>query len=208
MQALDRAGRWGMGMLLILGLGGFIAFDAQAQGVINSNATVRISEFMASNKNTLKDEDGDSSDWIEIFNPTAAAVNLLGWSLTDKATDLMLWQFPNVVLLPDDYMVIFASGKNRTNATAELHTNFKLDAAGEYLALVESGTNIVSEFAPAFPPQQTDISFGCDQVSPDYVGYFSVPTPGDANTPMGDTVSAAVQFSRGGGTFLAPFRSE
>ena len=38
-----------------------------------------ITEFMASNGFTLDDEDGDSSDWIEILNPTAAAVDLSGW---------------------------------------------------------------------------------------------------------------------------------
>ena len=33
------------------------------------NATPLISEFMADNKSALYDEDGDSSDWIELFNP-------------------------------------------------------------------------------------------------------------------------------------------
>ena len=46
-------------------------------------SSLEISEFMASNKNTLLDEDGDSSDWIEIHNGTGAAVNL--WRLvTDR----------------------------------------------------------------------------------------------------------------------------
>ncbi len=30
-----------------------------------------ISEFMASNTNTLLDKDGRSSDWLEIYNPTS-----------------------------------------------------------------------------------------------------------------------------------------
>ena len=42
-----------------------------------------------------------------------------------------------------------------------LHTNFKLNNAGEYLALTRpDGTNIACEFAPVFPPQLTDISYG------------------------------------------------
>ena len=42
-----------------------------------------ISEFLAANKNGLTDEDGDYSDWIEIYNPGHRPVNLSGWSLTD-----------------------------------------------------------------------------------------------------------------------------
>src|SRR5439155_21696785 len=44
---------------------------------------------------------------------------------------------------------------------APLHTNFKLSASGEYLALVQpDGVTIATEFAPAFPPQAPDVSFG------------------------------------------------
>ena len=43
-----------------------------------ANANPVISEFMADNQSTLADEDGQYSDWIEIHNPTAAAINLSG----------------------------------------------------------------------------------------------------------------------------------
>ncbi len=50
-----------------------------------------MSEFMASNDTTLFDEDGDASDWIEIFNSGTSTVNLDGYSLVDSANE---WQFP------------------------------------------------------------------------------------------------------------------
>src|SRR6266704_104978 len=57
--------------------------------VANAPATsLLINEFMASNSRTLHDEDGDSSDWVEIYNPTATTVNLGGWFLTDTAANL------------------------------------------------------------------------------------------------------------------------
>ena len=75
---------------------------------------------MATNQTTVLDEDGDSSPWIEIFNPTAGDVNLNGWALTDDPNNLMQWRFPNVTIPDaadangsDNYMVVFASGKNR-----------------------------------------------------------------------------------------------
>ena len=42
-----------------------------------------VSEFMASNGDSLFDEDGDSSDWLEIYNPTTLPIDLQGWYLTD-----------------------------------------------------------------------------------------------------------------------------
>jgi len=86
----------------------------------------RITEFMASNSRTLADEDGDSSDWIEIYNPAADTVSLDGWFLTDDANRLAKWRFPNVTLEANAYMVVFASGKNRTNDLNRLHTGFQL----------------------------------------------------------------------------------
>ena len=95
-----------------------------------------ISEFMADNAGTLMDDDGDYSDWIEILNTSHAPVDLHGWHLTDDATDLTKWRFPSALLNPGDYLVVFASEKDRTDPASELHTNFKLDGGGEYLALV------------------------------------------------------------------------
>src|SRR6266496_1516946 len=98
--------------------------------------TVTISEFMAANHSTLLDEDGDSSDWIELFNSGTNAVNLGGWFLTDDSLNLSKWMFPGTNLSPNSFLVVFASGKNRAVAGAPLHTSFNLSSGGEYLALV------------------------------------------------------------------------
>src|SRR5581483_9228845 len=105
-------------------------------------AQVRITEFMASNSSTLADEDGDFSDWIEIQNTSASAVNLQNWSLTDSLGNLNKWVFPATNIPPNSFMIVFASGKNRAVAGRELHTNFKLSSDGEYLALVKPDSSI------------------------------------------------------------------
>ena len=107
-----------------------------------------ISEFMAVNKRTLRDEDGDSSDWIEIANPTATAVNLDGWYLTDSTNAPTRWRIPNVTLPAKGYRVIFASGKQRSDPAKPLHTNFKLTSEGGYLALLDRniGVNTANQF--------------------------------------------------------------
>ena len=70
-----------------------------------------ISEFMASNDQTLNDGDGHSSDWVELFNAGDETAHLLGWHLTDNALNLNKWSFPDVTLEPGSYLVVFASGK-------------------------------------------------------------------------------------------------
>jgi len=143
--------RSGFILLILAGL----ALSAQGQ--------VIISEFMASNSRTLADQDGEYSDWIELHNETAATVNLDGWFLSDDPADLNKWRFPATNLVANGYLVIFASGKNRAVAGLELHTSFSLSASGEYLALIKPNGAIASEFAPAFPEQFEDISYGIGQ---------------------------------------------
>ncbi len=119
-----------------------------------------ISEFLASNDTEQADEDGDFPDWVEIFNPDDTPVNLGGWYLTDDAARLDRWEFPNVTLQPGAYLLVFASDKNRIDPAGTLHTNFRLSADGEYLALVKPDrSTVVSEFDP-FPAQFEDVSYG------------------------------------------------
>ncbi|MEN8783834.1 MAG: CotH kinase family protein [Akkermansiaceae bacterium] len=136
-----------------------------------------ISEFMASNETTLADEDGDYPDWIEVYNPDDEAVDLAGYYLTDDSQVLNRWVFPATMLAPGELLVVFASGKNRD--VGELHTDFKLSAGGEYLALVlPDGSTIANDFKDRYPPQFEDGSFGEGEFG---IGYLDEPSPGSAN---------------------------
>ena len=130
---------------------------------------VIITEFMAHNGGTLDDQDGDSSDWIELRNTGTQAVSLLGYRLTDNPSDPSRWVFPAETLAAGAHLVVFASAKNRAVPGMELHTNFKLDADGEYLALYEPGGGVATEFAPAFPPQRIDVAYGLEGIRADLV---------------------------------------
>src|ERR1051325_8511032 len=146
-----------------------------------STAAPYITEFMASNKTTLTDRDGSYSDWVEIYNPDAAAVSLNGWYLTDNASKKTKWQFPAVTIPAGGYLIVFADDKNLRDPAGELHTNFSLSADGEYLGLIQSdGKTVVSEFAPTFPAQTADVSYGRDGTvggASAPAGYLRQPTP-------------------------------
>ncbi len=124
--------------------------------------TVIISEFLADNSGGLADEDGDSPDWIELYNSGAALVNLTGWYLTDDTNDLARWSFPATNIAASSFMTVFASGKDRRVPGAPLHTSFALDAGGGYLALVRpDGVTIATEFR--YPEQRANFSYGLAQ---------------------------------------------
>jgi hypothetical protein len=168
---------------------------------------VFITEFMAGNANTLRDEDGSYSDWLEIYNASLDPVSLGGWYLTDDPGTLTKWRFPAGVTLPSrSYLLVWASGKNRTDPAAPLHTSFKLSKnAGNFLGLVYSdGTTLVSHFS-AYPQQYDDVSYGRDRLDTSLTGYYNTPTPAGANASLGAGFGPEVVFSIPSGTFRQAF---
>ncbi|MCB0036974.1 MAG: lamin tail domain-containing protein, partial [Anaerolineales bacterium] len=163
-----------------------------------------ISEIMAENNGPLVDEDGDESDWLELHNRGTDPLDLSGYYLTDDPLELDKWAFPAVTLNAGEYLLVFASDKNRD--VGELHTNFSLKTEGEYLALVEpDGLTVVYEFSPAYAPQQKGLSYG----TPDgtaVLGYFQTPTPASANTtPYFEGIIGGVNFNYEHGFYDTPF---
>ncbi len=173
---------------------------------------VRINEFLADNTATsLQDEDLDTPDWIEFYNPAGAPVSLAGWSLTDDAGDLTKWQFPAVSIPAHGYLLVFASGKNRAPTNGDpLHASFVLAQAGEYVALVgPDGTSVISEFGPGgsnYPEQRPDITYGIFG-SPGQVGFLFNPTPGAANDDSSAVLGFVddTEFDIDRGFFMVPF---
>lgn len=165
-------------------------------------ADPRISEVLARNATGRADNEGHRVDWIELHNPGPDPIDLRGWFLTDSPAHPAKWRFPTVSLPPDGRLLVFASGKDRANEGAELHTNFKLSAGGEYLALVRpDGHTVAQTFGAGYPPQFPDISYGPDPASPSEFRYFDPPTPGSPNGPGYLAVALPPVFSRAGGLF-------
>jgi len=139
-----------------------------------------ISEFAADSDGALEDEDGDNSDWIEIRNPNTWSLNLKGAHLTDRANQPQRWTFPDAMVPPGGYLVVFASSKNRDSPGGPLHTNFSLSQEGEYLGLhAPGGTPAWSAYSPAYPEQTGGISYGIPGSGA--AGYLQPQTPGAAN---------------------------
>ncbi|MCB9248941.1 MAG: CotH kinase family protein [Ignavibacteriales bacterium] len=141
---------------------------------------------MSSNISALADEDGDYPDWIEIYNPTDSIISLSGYSLSDDVKLPNKWIFPNINLNPNNYLVIFASGKNRTGEY--LHTNFKIKSSGENVRLRDSFGHVVDSIKSI--PIPSDHSLGRSKDDQSLWLFFDVPTPSTANNSTGFLASA------------------
>ena len=159
-----------------------------------------LTEFVASNSGGLRDEDGDSPDWIEIHNPNPFAIDLGGYRLHDSANQ---WAFPDGALVDaGGYRVVFASSKYRVPPDGELHTNFALGASGESLSLLTPSLVAVTAFSPSFPEQRANVSYG---LSGGNAAFFATPTPGAANGPPLAGWVRDVEFSAPRGFYSGSF---
>ena len=83
-----------------------------------------INELMSSNS-YIPDEDGDYPDWFELYNAGQDTVDLNGFGLSNDLSVPFQWIIPEVILTPHEYLLIFASKKNRTDiSSGYLHTDF------------------------------------------------------------------------------------
>ncbi|MEM7384994.1 MAG: CotH kinase family protein, partial [Verrucomicrobiota bacterium] len=154
-----------------------------ASTLLSARADIIITEFQARNLDTLEDDRLKEEDWIELHNSGEEAVNLKGWFLTDNREDPARWVFPDFEISPGAYKVLFASGEDRSEPQSvqepitRTHTNFSLSPKGESVALIgPDGRTIID--AIDFPAQPANHSYGR---TANGAGYFSDPTPGDAN---------------------------
>jgi len=146
------------------------------QNVLNAQSIV-INEFMSKNESVIDDRDGDFSDWIELYNQSNSPVNLQGYGLSDDEDDLYKWIIPNIVVPPNNFVLIFASGKGYT--FGQLHTNFSLKTSGEDIFLTSSDGQL--EDSVDAIELAADQSYGrSEDGGSDWV-YFSTASPGTFN---------------------------
>jgi hypothetical protein len=154
-----------------------------------------------------EDTPDSESDWVELYNAGAEAVNLTGWSLTDDDGKPRKWYFPaGSAIVAGGYLVVMATGFDMgpASGTTYLHTNFKLSSDGEYLGLVDASGAVVSEIAPSLPAQSHFHSYV--RTGDTQYAYSDVATPGATNAGnLFTTISAPPDFSHLGGFQPATF---
>ncbi len=170
-------------IIAAVGAGVFIYALNQESGQAAQTDNVIISEFMASNKSCIADEEGEYSDWIEIYNPTEQSKNLYGLGLSNEK-DSVKWVLPSITLEPKGRLVVFASGKASLGANAvSQHASFKLKASGGGIYLTNSAGQIIDQIE--YKDQQSNVSLGRDENDISQWLEFENATPGFSNDEEG-----------------------
>ena len=80
-------------------------------------AQIRLNEAAPANRD-LRDEDGDTPDWLELANLGDDTVSLTDWSLSDRRDEPRKWVFGPTEIVPGAHDLVWASGKDRQYAPA------------------------------------------------------------------------------------------
>ncbi|MFH0999538.1 MAG: T9SS type A sorting domain-containing protein, partial [Bacteroidota bacterium] len=142
----------------------------------SSDIRLYINEFMASNLNTITDEYGNSSDWIEIYNAEEQSVYLGDMYLTDNLNIPNKWQMPDIYINPGGFELFWASGDSNSGP---YHTNFKLNKDTESIGIFNKDQLKVD--ALDYLAQTTDISYGRYTNGTANWEFFNTPTPRASN---------------------------
>ncbi len=162
---------------------------------------LRINEWMAANNSYLDPVDNHADDWIEIFNPTAAPVNLTNWLLSDNPGNPAKFAVPAGYSIPaGGYFFVWADNETAQNTAAnpQLHTNFKLSASGASILLSSPDGTLVDSVT--FGPQTTDRTEGRYPDGAAGPHALTLPTPGTANA-----FTQFTTFTRTAGTVALTF---
>ena len=142
--------------------------------------SIQINEVVSSNGDSFYDEDGDTPDWIEIYNSSDELINLSGYGITDNVNDLSKWTFPSYDLAANDFLVVFASNKDRKDHVVQWDA--KVDWGDTWRYWIGNSAPISNWELP-----QTDIGFWPQGQSG--FGYGD----NDDNTEIPQTVSVYVR---------------
>ena len=161
-----------------------------------------INEVLTSSTSFI-DEDKEASDWVELFNQSNNLINLEGFYLSDDENNLTKWQFHNLSLNPNSYLLIYCSGKDKRNN--EIHTNFKISSNGETIFLSNKSGELISKLD--VPKLINDISYGKSIHNDNYVFYES-PSPKaiNADEEYLGIIDSEIVFSNHGGLIENPIK--
>lgn len=149
--------------------------------VLSFSQGIVINEIMSSNSSTYADETGQYSDWIELYNNSSNTINIGGYFLSDDDAQPLKWTIPNGNIPAHQFLVIFASGNNRTTDFQHLHTNFSIKASGEPILLSNASGTLIDRVDAA--EILSDNSIGRQSDGSTNWLYFAAgqPTPGTSN---------------------------
>ncbi|MEC9489255.1 MAG: diguanylate cyclase, partial [Halanaerobium sp.] len=137
-----------------------------------------------SNGETLLNSQGESGDWIELFNPEDRPVNMAGYFISDDIAEPAGWQIPKseeIMIPAKGYLILWADDSLEYGP---LHLPFKLAKEGEEIILTApDGRTMIDRVE--FPAQERDISYGRISDGGKKWQFYLQPTPASPNNSPG-----------------------
>ena len=159
----------------------WLGLDASGSKLVNYKQLypIKISEVSSHNTNTIRDEKGNFDDWIELFCYGGTSISLNGLYITDDINNLTKHKFEadstnerKFKIYKKGFRTLWADGQPYQGPK---HLNFKLDASGEFIALVAPDGNTIID-SMTIPRLHADVSYGRMGIAR-HLYYFDKPTP-------------------------------
>lgn len=142
---------------------------------------VVINEYSCSNITGPSDAYGQKEDWVELYNVTAAPIDLTGWYLSDKATNLTKWMIPSGSIPASGFKMVFCTKRDLVNGN-EYHPNFNLSQTdGDWIILSNTFGNVVDSFKIVHLTKANHSVGRSTNAAVDFK-LFTTPTPNANNT--------------------------
>ena len=141
--ARNERGLWEVTAAYTPDLGNSEVYTPVEEAVLSTGLV--ISEVMPKNVSYAADEDGDFSDYIELYNGSGRDLSLKGYMLSDDEGSRNKWIFPDITIRHGEYLLIYASGKDRTSPA--LHTSFSLSKDGEGVVLCDEKGRLLDKMS-------------------------------------------------------------
>lgn len=152
------------------------------------NAQVVINEFSASNLHFFEDGYGDYSDYIELYNNSAAPLDISGFHLSDNLNQPTKWEIPPGTIIPAyGFELFFLSAKLTTQFDGQnYHLPFQLtQSAQEDVVFADPLGTVVDSVLMEFPTQMNHSRGRTTDGGAEW-GVMTTPTPGGPNLNVYD----------------------
>ncbi len=165
----------------------YVIFPKQAGRQIGATAYegLVISEVMSANSTAVPDENGEFSDWVEIYNGTGADLDLEGVMITNRS-DRITFPFPPYMLKAGEFVIVFATNSYQLDPALPFHGKFKISSVGETLYLYDPDLYLIDQLA--VPTMVADQSYALTGITQDGNRVYEITdfySPGFINSEEG-----------------------
>ncbi len=173
---------------------------------VTNNRTLYINEVMSKNSGFSYDHEGDSSDWMEIFNYGTSDIDLENYLLVSDNVKSPKFTFKKLIIEAGQTLLVWCSGKESSKYSADIHIPFKISSSGENVSLIHKDGSIIDEVM--IPELKKNEVYGRPGSNLERIGILDNSTPNSFNwsdIKTDNTHTSLPLFSKAAGFYLNEF---